>query len=478
MSEQRTPSLLEPESRGGENAGRGFDFQDHFLVSQIPFWLERDGFVSLLREAISDIEVKMYSPGYGESIEMIEAKNHRLTPTMFWDEIDRFYTIDQGSPNTFRWFRLVAPDISSEIAPLQHGLRRIRSPYGFYPEISGVMQNSLTSFAQLVADANRPVEYADFLFGRVLIDTGYNAAQEHGEALFRQNFGECLPEYHHLPYNVVSAIYLALLKLVSPRNTPIARKAIEETIRAYVLPDQLRPYRPVRLYTAYQIEENVERKELFLDWIRFFGGSTRTYPEVEEWNSGVVGQLAEIKEFVLNHRKVRHLHVTGSRRLSATLALGSIFSATSGFIITMEHRNDVWWNTDDHAGSDDAVPLNIEFPQGKTKHLIVCIGIPNDIRLPVENYAQKEGASHLPLLNIACACPVENARQANSIVAQSKAAVLQSLSLTRATHIHLFCAIPSFIALLLGHRLNATAPVQCYEFVAPNTYVPTCILSP
>lgn len=477
MPNNKTPSLLEPASRGGENAGRGFDFQDHFLVSQIPHWLERDGFMSLLHEAIGDIEVKVYAPGYGESIEIIEVKNYRLTPAVFWEEIDRFYAVAQGSPNTFRWFRLVAPNISDEIAPLQRGLRRIRSPYSFYPEDSGVIQNSLSDFAQLVTEANRPPEYVEFLFGHVLIDTGYSTAQEHGEALFRQNFGECFPEYHHLPYQIVSLIYLALLSLVAPRNAPISRKAIEETIRSQIAPNHLRPHSPVRLYTAYQ-HDHVERKELYVNWIRFFGGNTRTYPEVEEWGVGVVSQLNELKEFILNHRSSRHLQVTGSRRLSAALALGSVFSATSGFSIAMEHRDGVWWNTNNHAGSEDTVQLRVEYPQGQGEQLIVCIGIPNEIRQAVENYAQKEGASDLPFLNIVNLHPVENARQANAIVAQTKAAILQSLSHTQATRIHLFCAVPSFIALLLGHRLNATASVQCYEYVAPDKYVPTCVLNP
>jgi len=476
MAKQRTPSLLEPESRGGDEGQRGFDFQGNFLVSQIPRWLGRDGFVGLLHESVGDIEVKMYTPGHGETIEMIEAKNYRLTPAVFWAEIERFYTVDQGSPNTFSWFRLVSPDISPELVPLQNGLRRIRSPYGFYPENSGVVANSLADFCQLVAAAEKPPEYADFLYRRVLIETEYATAQDHGEALFRQNLGECLLEYSHLSYQVVSTIYSALLKLVAPRNTLITRESIEETIRACVPPDHLRPYAPVGLHTTYQ-PEDIERKELVLDWIRFSGGGSRVYPETEEWNVGVVTPLVEVRQFVLDHRSTRHVRITGGRRLSAALAIGSVLSATNGFTVAMEQRDGAWWHTNDHAGADDAVPMKIELPRGEHEALIVSIGIPHDIQRAVENYAQKAMLSHLPLLNVACTQPIENARQANSIVAQTKTAILESLSTTKASHIHLFCATPSFVALLLGHRLNATASVQCYEYVASDSYVPTCLLN-
>lgn len=477
MPNQHTPSLLEPESRGGENAGRGFDFQDHFLVSQLPCWLEQEGFICLLREAIGDIEVRMFTPGYDESIEIIEVKNYRLTPAVFWAEVDRFYSIDRGSPDTFRWFRLVAPDVSSEIAPLMNGLRRLQSPYGFYPENSGVIQNSLDSFTQLVTAASKPSEYADFLFSRVLIDIGHGTGQEHGEALFRQNLGECLPEYQHLPYHVVSSLYTALLRLVSPRNTPVTRKEMEQVIRASIPADQLRPFSPIRLHTAYQSNET-KGKALVLDWSEFFGGSTRTYPDVEKWNAEVVGQLNDIKEFILNHRNTRHVYVTGSRRLSAAIALGTVFSATGGFVVTFEHRDGMLWNTNDHARSDDTISLDIKPPQGQGEGLIVCIGIPNDIRQSVENYAKKGGISRFPVLSVTSPRPIENARQANSIVAQLKSVILQSLSHTQSTQIHLFCAVPSFLALLLGHRLNATASVQCYEFVSQDMYVPTCVLAP
>jgi CBASS immunity sensor of nucleotide second messenger signals len=40
----------------------------------------------------------------------------------------------------------------------------------------------------------------------------------------------------------------------------------------------------------------------------------------------------------------------------------------------------------------------------------------------------------------------------------------------------LFFAGPAFLALFLGHRLNATARVQCYERVESGDYVPACLL--
>jgi len=475
MPDIHSPSLLEPESRGGENAGRGFDFQDHYLVSQIPQWLAWDGFTSVIREAVGDIEVKIYSPGYGEGIELIEVKNHRLTPSEFWREIERFYTIDQGSPGTFRWFRLVAPDFSDEIAPLQNGLRRLRSPYSFYPEASGVIQNSLQDFVQLITASGKSLTYAEFLFFRTIIETTSRLMQDEGEALFRQNLGKNLPQFAHLSYQTFTHIYRSLLSVVKARNTPIHRKAIEQAIRSFIPEEQYPVLLPVYLHTLHQKDE-ITQKQLVIDWIPFFGGTSRTYPDPESWSVGVVEQLVEIKNFILNQRDVRSIRLTGSRRLSATIAIGSIFSATSGFSISMEHRGGIWWHTDDHQGSTDTVALRIDQPSGESEDLIVSIGIPQDIHEAVQNYIEVNNAAHHAVLNIAFEHPIETSKQANAIVAQVKMQIREALGETGATHIHLFCAVPSFFALLLGHRLNATATVQCYEYVGNDTYVPTCFL--
>ena len=57
-----------------------------------------------------------------------------------------------------------------------------------------------------------------------------------------------------------------------------------------------------------------------------------------------------------------------------------------------------------------------------------------------------------------------------------KSAIAAALLSTKMQNIHLYYAGPSHLALFLGHRLNATAPVQCYEWTGPGHYVPTCAL--
>ena len=474
MFDSATPSLLEPQSQGGDNAGKGFDFQYHFLLSQIPFWLARDGFHSLIHEAIGDIEVKMYSPGSGEKIELFEIKSYRLKTTQFWREIERFYDICKGSPYTYDRFQLVAPEVSEEIGRLNRGLKRLRSPDGFYSQDSGVSRNSFACFKEIVEKMDKPAKYAKFLNDYVFIEIG-GLAQSQGEALFGHSFRQYLPEYQDLPQDVVSEIRRKLWALVSPRNKPISRKTIEETICAAVPKDRAIGTVPVRVHTQFYKSESKQRG-LVIDWTEFAGLNARQYPDSDKWTVGVVNKLKEVREFILENRCTRQLQHTGNRRLSNTLAIGAVFCATSGFNISMEGRNGVWCNTNEHQGSDDAVSLIVEDPKSQNYDLYVSLGIPCNIRPSIEKFARRQGSTHIPVLNIVFPRPVENAREANAIVTQVKAAIRSAVTRTNASQVHLFCATPSFIALLMGHRLNATSKIQCYEYVGSDIYVPSCLL--
>lgn len=90
MSDEKIsrPSLLEPESTGGDIAEGGFEFQRNLILYKIPYWLSFEGFTSLIWESIGDIEAKFFLPGKGLVNEAVEAKNHQVTPKEFWDEIE------------------------------------------------------------------------------------------------------------------------------------------------------------------------------------------------------------------------------------------------------------------------------------------------------------------------------------------------------------------------------------------------------
>ncbi len=59
------PSLLDPQSAGGDVAESGFSFQASYILTCICSWLSLDGFTSIIREAMGDTEANFFAPGCG-----------------------------------------------------------------------------------------------------------------------------------------------------------------------------------------------------------------------------------------------------------------------------------------------------------------------------------------------------------------------------------------------------------------------------
>ncbi len=82
----------------------------------------------------------------------------------------------------------------------------------------------------------------------------------------------------------------------------------------------------------------------------------------------------------------------------------------------------------------------------------------------------------MPYLHIKGKKPITSPQQANLIVRNIKELIVKYLLQTAAKELHLFLASPAPVALFLGHRLDATAPVVCYMWTGIGQYSQTCRL--
>ena len=318
-----TPSLLEPESRGGGIAEEGFTVQDKFILSRIPSWLSFEGFTSMIRESIGDCEAKFFTPEYGYQIELCEVKSYQLSPSEFWSEINRFHEIDTGSPNTYRWFTLVSAGVSDGIKPLINGLRRIRNPYAFYERQSGVIANSFNDYVEIVKKLGHDENMAKFLFNKVMIENIDNSASSSSESSFIKSLIDNFPQYNDLTHISLKNCHLHVADLVKDKkNRPITRNELEYMIDSNLSVQSSLCQKPVLIYTSNNEENASLTKQLEFDLEEFWGGNERVYPSSEEWNNTVVLKLIETKKWLLQHRGSRRIHLTGNRRLSTSLAFG------------------------------------------------------------------------------------------------------------------------------------------------------------
>lgn len=478
MSEKnkRTPSLLEAESTGGDIAATGLDFQAYLILCKIPYWLSYEGFASVIWEGIGDIEAKFYDPGKGQVVEAIEAKNHNLTPARFWEEIERFKRMDEGSPGTYRWFTLSCTGLSDALHPLVNGLRRLRDPYPFYDTTSGVFQNSYEDYKEKVKKLGEDDGMAEFLFRKVLIEVEWGSLNDKAKGIFKDEFFDHLPEYDIRSREQEKVFENLLVLIRSQKNKPVSRCQLMRAIHSAIDEENI-PFKSVHIHTA--IEEISEQgKELQLLWKPFFGGSERVYPPSSEWNTRMYQELLETKKWIQENRSTSKIHLSGIRRISASLAMGSVFSAVSGFVIEVEQRGGQIWSTDAYANENtpDYV-FSTDFEEGSGEELILTIGITRESIAPeVSSYLQDQDLLHFSKLHLFSLMPIVSAEQANLAANEIKKEVKTALSETKANRVHLFYAGPAHVALFLGHRWNALAPLQCYEWVNTGQYVPTCSL--
>lgn len=476
--ELKKPTLLDSEAMGGEVAEGGFKFQDQLILARIPTWLACDGFIEMIREALGDTEARFFAPNLGITREFVEYKNHHLTPSEFWPEIERFHALDVAHPGSYGRFVLVCTSVSDLLRPMLNGLRRLRDASPFYSGAPTVQDASYEDFAEGVHKLYKDASIAAFLFDKVFVDTDPPKSVDQGFELFRGSLERHFPVFQDMGARQARAAWDALTILVGGRKAkPIKRDELEAAIWSGVVGGQPTAA-PIRLFTSS--EPLTGRWELpadlRLDWSAFSGGAERAFPPADVWDEVVIRQLRATREWIIETNRRRRIILSGQRRLSASVAIGAVFNAVSGFAIDMEYRGEIW-PTDDHAAPDTPnytwlvdVPLVRE-----ASELAVVIGIGRDVAPEVRTYLSGKQLD-LPVLVLSGSDPLLSARHTNAAVRGAKAALSDAMAKSGAKLVHLFLATPAHFALFLGHRLNATSAIQCYERVGTNMYHATCRL--
>lgn len=474
---KRGASLLDKQARGGDIALDGFTFQDGVTLAKTPRWLMQSGMTSFIREALGDTEVSFFVPGVGLRREVLEAKNHLVAPRELWKEIDRFLEMDAGAPGTFEWFTLACTGLSSELQPLVNGLRRIRDPYDFYGVDAAVNEQSYRDFEAIVKRLKRSAADAKFLFTRVSLEPNWAHAAENASALFKEALVGPHPEFTTYSGSCGEQAAQAVRRLIlEHRNKPLTCGRIEEAIGSSRPTGSSLVTRPLAIHTEVN-GSAVPPGAIRFRWQKYFGDGSRSYPPSKEWQR-IAHELRAFRDWSISQKLPRKIRLSGDRRLSVSLAVGSVLSAVAGFSAEVDFRGTVWSTTDYPASATPTYHLQVKPPTGIGTDLIVSVGILRDIAASVKAYAESTNLRQSPRLEIQGTGPVVSAAQANQIVNDIKTSITSAISTSCARSIHLFYAGPSPLALFLGHRMNATGLVQCYEWVDGNNYVPTITLTP
>ena len=461
-------SLHDAESRGGRFAQHGFQYQDAYVIGNIPRWLAADGFAQVKQEAMGDVETSFFIPGRGITHELAQVKNNSVSYSELSKVIKHFDRLDRSGE--FTAFKIVAPGFAKKAQPIINELATMKSRYRDY-EGTGIGRQSMSDFKELVTkltDGDENIS-AEFLIDKVdICVVGTN-----GDGAYWNNIVRYFPEFEYL--SVVSSGLSRLRHLIhTVKDGPISRETIEGCLYGVDGAPDLPP-----INVAFEQSGAAGQRPIIFDMERYFDFDAQRYPTAQDWKEVLLPELKWAQKQVKKYRQIQTVRMQ-KHAISSAFAFGWVFSAKEKCEIEIEHNGKVW-TTDAHSNKD--VPdydscirasVNPEMP-----HLVVSIGILKDISTDVDLFLAGTCLEQASRLNIVGRMPIACSEQANAIVNKFKLAITEAVqSLPAGSTIHLFYAGPIHFAAFLAHRLNALPPVQCYEWNKKDrSYLLACLLA-
>ena len=461
-------SLHDDESRGGEYAQKGFQYQDAYVIGSIPRWLAADGFAQVKQEAMGDVETSFFIPGRGITHELAQVKKKSVSLSELKRVITSFVRLDRSGE--FTAFKIVAPGFAKNVDPISNALARMKSHYRDY-DGTDIGHQSMSDFkVQAAKLTNEDEDISEFLINKVDICV----AETDGDGAYLKNMLHYLPDFYNCPGSMATGLSRLRHLIHTKKGGPISRETIEDCLYDV---DGAPDFPPINV--AFEQSRAAGQIPLVFDLDRFFDFDEQRYPTTQDWKEYLLPELKEALKQIKKYRQIRTVRMR-KHAISTALAFGWVFSAVAEFEIEVEHNGKVW-TTDAH--SNDGEP-NYDFcvvpsVNREMQHLAVSIGITRDISADVDSYLAGMDLEEVSRLNIIGQMPITRSEQANAIINKFKRAITEVLQLLPAcSTIHLFYAGPIHFAALLAHRLNGLAPVQCYEWNnMTRSYLPACQFS-
>lgn len=162
------------------------------------------------------------------------------------------------------------------------------------------------------------------------------------------------------------------------KNRTITRKELEKELREKIPFHQLQTLRPILIYTAISPEDNPAHLGLHFDWTPFSGGETRAIAPPKQWDRLLI-ELQDARTWIENHRNTKRIRLLGNRRVSACLAIGSVFPAVRGYALEMDYRSEIWATHSHPTAEAPAYPLAYQTLGDRGDRLVVSISIYRNI---------------------------------------------------------------------------------------------------
>jgi len=462
--------LFERQATGGVVARQGFEYQDAFLLEQLPALLSHGAFSHLVSECLGDIEFRYHRPGGGTFCAAIEAKREQLSVNEVWAEVARFEEMHDAAPDEFVRFQLVCGDYSGVFDPLFNKLKRLHGVAASLNPDSAVLTAAQQEVEDTIVAMGQTAATARFVMERVSF-IKYSDGNVSGA--FAAALSQHLPSLDDMGGKQRTAFETRCRTLVNESVKGVVHRRDLEAALLESTPGLAADWLASPTQVQLRPTRSPTIEELWLDVGRF-NGDDRGQLGSQAWTD-LQSQLKGVAQFVQATRARAAVALSAKQRMSLAATVGYCFSATRGFTLQMEHNAGAAFDTAEHDRAAGPFFTSAE-GAGSSDEGVVSISFPYSGQADVAAAAAGLGLLNAPQLHLESAGVIDGLPALNTAVHEAKAALVAFRSARQLRRVHLFVKAPSVFAMALGHRLNGVGPVQLYDWVV-NAYQPTALLA-
>lgn len=468
-------TLLSRAATGGVVARVGFEYQDSYVLVNLPRWVAQGAFSEIISEVVGDVEV-CYFTLTGTKRVFFEAKNHVLTSVSFWKELQQFKTVFDASDGLYTRFVLVAPGLPGPLSPLFNELARIKGQGASFKAGDQLLIDARAKFIKRVTGENQSSEMAQFILDYVEFeefDAAAAATRFSGELL------KALPCFEQLSGARIRTVQEKWSALVHRSfKKGVTRLELEEALLE-ALPETERSVwldQPSELVLVRGVasESAPGPYAAALD-VSAYTGAQRSSLTAADW-ANLVSSANRIGDFLISSRVRKRIRLTSELRMSAAVVIGAALKATRGHVLSLCHRESTY-GLHIHERLENQTYFSREVVDGQGKEGVICIQIGGDNRADMLNALERLDLETAPQLHLETVGAVPDVQTLNTAVHQAKTAVAEFRTDGQLTVLHLFIKAPSFFAMALGHRFNGLCDTQLYDWNG-TSYIATGRISP
>lgn len=187
----------------------------------------------------------------------------------------------------------------------------------------------------------------------------------------------------------------------------------------------------------------------------------------EAWTQLWIG-LQDVKKAVRETFSVVPVRVRGSKHLTAAFLVGHAFPSPTVTAIHVQQGPDLWSSACPPADLTPFAARLVDGTVGSSDLFVEVTATERAVRPAVQRFVARRGAVPFAYLRFE---PVEGLQHtaidnalACAMARQVRTELTRAVDRRGIRQIHLFAAVPQGLMLLMGHHLNATVPIQLYEY--------------